>query len=165
VGAVDKGWLRARRTIVASDAVNFLAAVVLYFLAVGSVRGFAYTLGLTTIIDLVVVFTFTHPTMLLLARTKFFGEGHRFSGMDPRLLGVAGTHYAGRGRIVVPAAAGAVAGALADDLPRETIADRRAAKQAAARAEQSGPDLSAASSDAPGAGATAEDRSTERNES
>ena len=61
--AVERGWERARRTILASDAVNFLAAVVLYVLAVGGVRGFAFTLGLTTIIDLFVVFLFTHPMM------------------------------------------------------------------------------------------------------
>ena len=115
VGAVDKGWERARRTILASDAVNFLAAIVLYFLAVGGVRGFAFTLGLTTIVDLVVVFLFTHPMLLILARTKFFGEGHRFSGLDPRQLGVAGAHYAGRGRVVVPGLTAAKAPAGAQD--------------------------------------------------
>ena len=56
----------------------------LYFVAVGNVRGFAFTLGLTAVADLIVVFLFTHPVMELLARTKFFGEGHRFSGLDPR---------------------------------------------------------------------------------
>ena len=101
VAAVDTGWSRARRTILASDAVNFLAAFVLYFLAVGGVRGFAFTLGLTTLIDLVVVFLFTHPVMLLLARTNFFGQGHRLSGLDPGLLG-ARSRYVGRGRVVAP---------------------------------------------------------------
>ena len=101
VAAVDRGWERARRTILASDAVNFLAAVVLYVLAVGSVRGFAFTLGLTTLIDVLVVFMFTHPIMQLLARTKFFGQGHRLSGLDPRRLGApAATRYVGRGRVV-----------------------------------------------------------------
>jgi preprotein translocase subunit SecD len=99
VGAVDRGWDRARRTILASDAVNFLAAIVLYLLAVGGVRGFAFTLGLTTLLDLLVVFLFTHPVMRLVARSKFFGEGHRFSGLDPRRLGVRGPRYAGRGRV------------------------------------------------------------------
>ena len=61
--AVDRGWERARRTILASDAVSFLAAIVLYFLAVGGVRGFAFTLGLTTLLDLLVVFLFTRPVM------------------------------------------------------------------------------------------------------
>ncbi len=85
--AVAQGWSRARRTIVASDTVNFLAAIVLYFLAVGGVRGFAFTLGLTTIVDLAVVVMFTHPVLAILANTRFFGEGHRFSGLDPSQLG------------------------------------------------------------------------------
>ena len=101
VAAVEHGWARARRTILASDAVSFLAALVLYMLAVGSVRGFAFTLGLTTLIDLVVVFMFTHPTLGFLARTKFFGDGHRFSGLDPRQLG-RDAIYKGRGRVLVP---------------------------------------------------------------
>ncbi|HET8616731.1 MAG TPA: protein translocase subunit SecD [Actinomycetales bacterium] len=85
--AVETGWKRAKRTILAADSINFLAAVVLYILAAGGVRGFAYTLGLTTIIDVVVVFLFTHPTLTRLASTTFFGEGHRFSGLDPERLG------------------------------------------------------------------------------
>ncbi|GAC1602653.1 MAG: protein translocase subunit SecD [Pseudarthrobacter sp.] len=87
VSAVENGWKRAKRTVLASKAVNLLAALVLYFVAVGNVRGFAFTLGLTAIADLIVVFMFTHPTLQLLARTKFFGEGHRFSGLDPKRLG------------------------------------------------------------------------------
>jgi len=67
--------------------VSFLAAALLYYFAIGDVKGFAFTLGLTTIIDLVVVFTFTHPMMTLLARTKFFGGGHPLSGLDPARLG------------------------------------------------------------------------------
>src|SRR5699024_623954 len=85
--AVELGWSRARRTILASDAVNLLAAVVLYTLAVGGVRGFAFTLGLTTVIDVIVVMMFTHPMVQALVRTKFFGDGHRFSGLDPVHLG------------------------------------------------------------------------------
>ena len=85
--AVETGWKRAKRTILAADAINLLAAVVLYVLAAGNVRGFAYTLGLTTIIDVVVVFLFTHPMLTLLARTRFFGGGHRLSGLDPEHLG------------------------------------------------------------------------------
>ena len=81
--------MRARRTILAADFVSFLAAVVLYVLSVGGVRGFAFTLGLTTLIDVVVVFLFTKPLVTLLARTKFFGGGHRLSGLDPAHLGVA----------------------------------------------------------------------------
>src|SRR5215470_13217792 len=85
--AVEHGWVRARRTILVSDTVSFLAAALLYYFSIGDVRGFAFTLGLTTIIDVIVVFTFTHPVMTLLARTKFFGGGHPLSGLDPVRLG------------------------------------------------------------------------------
>ena len=85
--AVETGWNRARRTILAADFVSFLAAVVLYVLSVGGVRGFAFTLGLTTLIDILVVFMFTKPLVTLLAKTKFFGEGHKWSGLDPDRLG------------------------------------------------------------------------------
>ncbi len=85
--AVESGWRRARRTILVSDTVSFLAALLLYIFAVGDVKGFAYTLGLTTLIDVVVVFLFTKPMVTLLARTKFFGQGHKWSGLDPARLG------------------------------------------------------------------------------
>ena len=86
--AVETGWVRARRTILAADFVSFLAAVVLYVLSVGGVRGFAFTLGLTTLVDVVVVFLFTKPLVATLARTKFYGGGHRLSGLDPKHLGI-----------------------------------------------------------------------------
>lgn len=70
-----------------SDFVSFLAAAVLFIVTVGKVQGFAFTLGLTTLLDVVVVFLFTKPVMTLLARTKFFGEGHAWSGLDPKRLG------------------------------------------------------------------------------
>jgi preprotein translocase subunit SecD len=85
--AVETGWVRARRTILAADFVSFFAAAVLYLLSVGGVRGFAFTLGLTTLIDIVVVFLFTKPLVTLLARTKFFGQGHPLSGLSPDRLG------------------------------------------------------------------------------
>jgi preprotein translocase subunit SecD len=85
--AVERGWGRARRTILVSDTVSFLAALLLYILSVGDVRGFAFTLGLTTLIDVVVVFLFTKPMITLLARTKFYGQGHPLSGLDPARLG------------------------------------------------------------------------------
>ena len=85
--AVERGWGRARRTILVSDTVSFLAAALLYFFAIGSVKGFAFTLGLTTVIDVVVVFLFTKPMLTLLARTKFYGGGHPLSGLDPARLG------------------------------------------------------------------------------
>jgi preprotein translocase subunit SecD len=86
--AVETGWRRARQTILIADTVTMLSALVLFVLAIGSVRGFAFTLGLTTLIDVVVVFLFTKPLMTLLARTKFFGGGHKLSGLDPEHLGV-----------------------------------------------------------------------------
>ncbi|MEO3935156.1 protein translocase subunit SecD [Dermatophilaceae bacterium Soc4.6] len=103
VAAVEAGWARARRTILAADAVNFLAAVVLYLLAASNVRGFAFTLGVTTLIDLVVVILFTHPVVALLARTEFFGGGHRLSGLDPERLG-SKVRYVGRGQFSGPGA-------------------------------------------------------------
>jgi preprotein translocase subunit SecD len=117
VAAVETGWSRARRTIIASDAINLLASVVLYLLAVGGVRGFAFTLGLTTILDLVVVMLFTHPVVSMLARTRFFGGGHRLSGFDAKHLGRAPA-YAGRGRV-------------RGSGERMTIAERRAAAEQA----------------------------------
>jgi preprotein translocase subunit SecD len=85
--AVEAGWKRARRTILVSDTVSFLAAVLLYYFAIGDVKGFAYTLGLTTLIDVLVVFSFTKPMVTLLAGTRFFGNGHPMSGLDPARLG------------------------------------------------------------------------------
>jgi preprotein translocase subunit SecD len=86
-GAVESGWKRARRTIIVSDTVSFIAALLLYIFAVGDVKGFAQTLGLITLIDIVVVFLFTKPMVTLLARTRFFGQGHKWSGLDPARLG------------------------------------------------------------------------------
>jgi preprotein translocase subunit SecD len=86
--AVEAGWRRARQTILIADAVSMLSALILFILAIGSVKGFAFTLGLTTLIDVLVVFTFTKPLLTLLARTKFFGGGHKLSGLDPQHLGV-----------------------------------------------------------------------------
>jgi preprotein translocase subunit SecD len=85
--AVERGWKRARRTILVSDTVSFLAASFLYYFAIGDVKGFAFTLGLTTIIDVVVVFLFTKPVITLLAGTRFYGGGHPMSGLDPARLG------------------------------------------------------------------------------
>jgi preprotein translocase subunit SecD len=85
--AVEAGWKRARRTILVSDTVSFIAAILLYYFSIGEVKGFAYTLGLTTLIDIIVVFLFTKPMVTLLARTKFYGDGNRWSGLDPARLG------------------------------------------------------------------------------
>lgn len=78
--AVPRGWLRARRTILASDVVLFIGAAVLYILAVGEVRGFAFTLGLSTVLDLIVTFLVTHPLVSLTARSKKL-SGPRYSGL------------------------------------------------------------------------------------
>jgi preprotein translocase subunit SecD len=70
--AVPRAWVRARRTIITANAVTLMAAVVLYLLSAGQVRGFAFALGLATVLDLLTVFTFRHPLMTLLARTRAF---------------------------------------------------------------------------------------------
>ena len=87
--AAESGWLRARRTILAADFVSLLAAGVLYFVSVGNVRGFAFVLGLITIIDIAVVFFFTRPLVAVLVNKSFFARGGRFSGVDPVRLGAA----------------------------------------------------------------------------
>lgn len=84
--AVDAGWVRARRTLLAADFVSLLAAVILYLLSVGSVRGFAFALGLTTLVDLAVAFFFTHPLTLIAARTKWFQAGSKLTGVSPQVL-------------------------------------------------------------------------------
>lgn len=96
--AVETGWARAKRTILISDGVNFLAAAVLYILAASNVRGFAFMLMLTTILDILVTFLFTHPLLSLLATTRFFGDGHPWSGLSPEKLGAV-PRYRGRGRV------------------------------------------------------------------
>ncbi len=85
--AIETGWEGSRRTIVVADAVSLLSAVVLFVLAIGGVKGFAFTLGLTTVIDVLIVFFFTKPLMTLLGRTRFFGEGRRFSGFEADHMG------------------------------------------------------------------------------
>jgi preprotein translocase subunit SecD len=89
--AVETGWKRARRTVIVADAVSMIAAVVLYFFAVGGVRGFAFTLGLTTVIDLIVVFFFTKPLMTVLAKLSFYSEGRPLSGFSAKSLGIVAT--------------------------------------------------------------------------
>lgn len=123
--AVEMGWKRALRTILASDTVNLLAALVLFFLAVGNVRGFAFTLGLTTLVDVIVVILFTHPLMQLLSQTRFYNEGHKLSGLDPRGLGAA---YRGRGQFVTaPRVSESKRNKSSKEaLKRQTIAERKA---------------------------------------
>lgn len=93
--AVETAWVRARRTIVAADVVSLLAAFFLYVFSIGNVRGFAFAFGLTTVVDLIVVFLFTKPVLSLLVRTQFFGQGHPASGLDAARLGRSGARAIG----------------------------------------------------------------------
>jgi preprotein translocase subunit SecD len=86
--AAETGWVRARRTILIADFVSIIAAVLLYVFSVGGVRGFAFTLGLTTLIDLIIIFLFTKPALVLVSRSKFFNSGHPLSGFSPKSLGL-----------------------------------------------------------------------------
>ena len=130
--AVESAWKRALRTILVSDGVSLLAAVVLFSLTVGNVRGFAFTLGLTTLIDLAVVMLFTHPMLQLLAKTKFFSSGHPWSGFNAKALGL--TSYVGRGafRVSGSVPAGKAAKASKEANKRQTLAERKAAENLAA---------------------------------
>lgn len=135
-GAVEDGWGRAKRTIYISKSINILAAVVLYILADATVKGFAFTLGLTTVIDIAIFILFTHPVLQLLARTKFFGGGHPLSGLDPEALGAV---YRGRAQFRAPVDASAAKGSAArragrsrgEAERRQTIAERKQAEIAA----------------------------------
>ncbi|MFM1819211.1 MAG: hypothetical protein RIS61_809 [Actinomycetota bacterium] len=89
--AVEAGWNRARRTILAADFVSLLAAIVLYYLSVGSVRGFALTLGLTTVIDILVAFYFTHPLVVKISNSKWMNAGSALTGVSPKRLGAQST--------------------------------------------------------------------------
>lgn len=100
--AVEKAWPRARRTILVADAVTFLAALVLYFLSIGRVQNFAFTLGLTTLIDVVVVFFFTKPLVTLLVRRPFFRDGHKLSGLNPESVGAKPRRAGLRSRVPEP---------------------------------------------------------------
>lgn len=141
--AVESGWARARRTIYASKSTNLLAAIILYILAAADVKGFAFTLGLTTIIDVIVVLLFTHPTLQLLARTRFFSSGHPLSGLDPQALGAA---YRGAAQFRKPELPSSGAGKLARSSKeaerRQTIAERKAqqAQQQLANGSDDGKD-------------------------
>jgi preprotein translocase subunit SecD len=126
--AVDAAWSRAVRTILVSDAVSLLAAVVLFSLTVGSVKGFAFTLGLTTLVDLAVVVLFTHPILQVLAQRKFFSSGHKWSGFDSKAMG--GAMYLGRGKFSVSdRVSDAKRGKASKEAEkRQTIAERKLAQ-------------------------------------
>jgi preprotein translocase subunit SecD len=94
--AVETGWQRARRTIIVADLVSVISSVVLYIVSVGSVRGFAFTLGLTTAVDLIVIFFFTKPLVTMLAKLKYFQSGSAWSGVSPRSVGMAAAATEGK---------------------------------------------------------------------
>lgn len=125
--AVEVGWRRALRTILVSDAVSLTAAVVLYLLTSSNVRGFAYTLGLITLIDILVVTMFSHPLVQLLSRRTFFRTGGKWSGFEVKA--VSATAYKGRGQFVSSPSlrSGKRESASKEALKRQTIAERKAA--------------------------------------
>ena len=130
VGAVEAGWKRALRTILAAKSINLISAIVLFILAVGNVKGFAFTLGITVVIDVLVVVLFTHPMLQLLASTKFFSGGHPASGLDPSALGAV---YRGRAQFRTPVITGK-SGASREAIKRQTIAERKAAEASSSSA-------------------------------
>ena len=136
IAAVEDGWSRAKRTIYISKSINILAAVVLYILADATVKGFAFTLGLTTVLDVLIFVIFTHPVMQLLVRTPFFGNGHPLSGLDPKALGSV---YTARSSFRTPVASGGRAQRSRGEAERrQTIAERKAAEAAAQNASDKG---------------------------
>lgn len=149
--AVEDGWSRAKRTIYISKSINILAAVVLYVLADATVKGFAFTLGLTTAIDVLIFILFTHPVMQLLARTRFFGGGHPLSGLDPTALGAV---YRGRAQFREPVASTSTTASgkravksRGEAVRRQTIAERKQAELAAAAGDGAKPGKTAKEGD------------------
>ena len=131
--AVEDGWDRAKRTIFSAKSINVLAAVVLYVLADATVKGFAFTLGLTTLIDILIFVVFTHPVMQLLVRTEFFGGGHPLSGLNSEALGAV---YQRRARFRDPVAVGGRnQRSQREAAKRQTIAERKLAEERAAKAD------------------------------
>ena len=125
--AVEAAWKRALRTVLVSAAVSFTAAVVLYLLTSANVRGFAFTLGLITLIDLLVFVLFTHPLVQLFARTNFFKSGSKFSGFEVKAVAAS---YIGRGQFRAPTDVKSpkVLSASKEARKRQTIAERKAAQ-------------------------------------
>lgn len=125
-GAVEAGWKRGIRTILVSDGVSLLAAVTLFLLTVGNVRGFAFTLLLTTLIDLVVVVLFTHPILQLLSTNKFFLSGSKWSGFETKAFASGG--YIGRGKFRKPEDTPKAKRSSNEATKRQTIAERKSQK-------------------------------------
>jgi preprotein translocase subunit SecD len=89
--AVEYGWKRAWRTIRTANFVSLLASGVLYYFSIADVKGFAFTLGMATIIDVIVITSFTKPLVTLLMRRPYFAKGKKYSGVGPESLGVRRT--------------------------------------------------------------------------
>lgn len=125
--AVEAAWKRALRTILVSGAVSFTAAVVLFLLTSANVRGFAFTLGLITLIDLLVFVLFTHPMVQLFARMNFFKSGSKLSGFEVKAVAAS---YIGRGQFRAPTDVKSpkVLSASKEARKRQTIAERKAAQ-------------------------------------
>ena len=181
--AIPRAWTRSKRTILSADTVSFLAAATLYYFAAGDVKGFAFTLGLSTIIDLIVVFFFTHPLVSLFSRSAAFGSA-RFTGLDHvRSGGVvpsgpiaaespistevatdAGTS-AGRATIVIPrlpeTASGAAGSEDATEVDDEPVTPTAKRKKAPTRAPSSAAGGSAAERAAARRGLTRETDTTD----
>jgi preprotein translocase subunit SecD len=94
--AVETGWVRARKTRLAANVVSLLSAAVLYLFATGVVKGFGFALGLSTFIDLAILFWFTKPLVTVLARRKFFNGGGELSGLSANTLGIDRVASGGR---------------------------------------------------------------------
>lgn len=109
--ATLNGWDRAKETIVTGNMVTLIGAVVIYFLAVGEVKGFAFTMGLTTIFDLLVTFLITAPLMILASRSKYWSK--------PSVNGMGKAFEAGRGKTVTPRGTRRHAAAEAETAPAE----------------------------------------------
>jgi preprotein translocase subunit SecD len=126
--AVEAAWTRAFRTVLVSAAVSFTAAVVLFLLTSANVRGFAFTLGLITLLDLLIFILFTHPMVQLLARRQFFKSGSKWSGFEVRSV----ANYVGRGKFREPQGLPEtkIKSASKEAKKRQTIAERKAAASA-----------------------------------
>ena len=149
--AIPRAWERSRRTILSADTVSFLAAATLYYFAAGEVKGFAFTLGLSTVIDLIVVFLFTHPLVALFSRSAAFGSA-RFTGLNQARAGGVATRTLPEHEL---AAAGVGGVSLSKGSGRRTGATGRTAT---AMGAEDGAQAGGSSS----AGTQARDRSTVR---
>jgi len=162
--------VRARRTILSADTVSFLAAAVLYYFAAGDVKGFAFTLGLSTILDLVVVFLFTHPVVSLLSRSATFGSS-RFTGLNavrsggialdaPAESTSAAARRPRRAKAAPVAQRESSAVAVLDEEDEADQADEQALVTAPPPDDVEPPQATDESSDEAGAGSSAQDPST-----